>query len=491
MRLLLDPGPASDGAGQTSTATPPPPAAPPAAPETPPAADPPAGTPTAAVRHRRPDPHDPLLAALFSDFEVPSVEEPVNPDPASAPVPAPAAPPPAPELAAAAPPPPDETPAPRKAKKSVIMVDDIPQPTPPPAAEPTPATPPAADPDESYVAGLTDEQRDELHEAEVAGRLFPEKYGDRRKKLLSWYRQVDSTAQQLRSADPERSLDENDDEFKRFLDTKPRMDAAASKRVQRSIGAEEAVKEVKSTYEPKLEELKRKQDEIEFKPQAEKIVSQIGSGVMNLIVNDEASPLTEAAKAMQQKGDSAADDYPLEVEIVQREMKILSTAANEMAHFSRGIRKYDANNPYHAGLVNFINVQGDAFKANGGNLRIRDGKSFITRAEMAQLRRAKSPEADRYWTFSDRDVFVIMANQAKKNMEDALKQEQELAGKRGFVRKAKANSAPTPNPIPEPQPLRPPVSPPAPSPGRPGGGTVVPPRNPNEIDVVETLGLLR
>lgn len=468
-RILLDPAVPSDGG------TPPAPAAPDPAPA-------PEPTPEPAPEPAPPPAPDPLLAALFDDMREPEI----TPVPDPQPVPAPAAPA-APAPAAAPPTPP--APARKQARKMVVDASVLDEPVAAPGASPAPARAPelAADPDEDYVRGLTDEQKDRLTEAEVAGRLYPDKYGQQRKKMIAWYRSLDSTLTTLTAADPDRTLDENDEEFKQFLKTKPKLEPTARDRVQRTIGAEEAEQKVMARMTPQLNALENRQKEIEIRPKVEELVRQVGGGVLSLIASDAKSPMAAAAKAFQEKGDGADAEHPLEAEIIRAESQKLATLVTEYSHIAKGVSRFDPQNAYHTGLLNFINEEGAAFARKGGESRVRGGKTFLPRDEFIPLSRSNPAEASKHWTFGHDDVIRMLAWKAKESMESRLKAEEELAIRRGFTRKPRADSAAAPKAdASEPQPLTPPAA--APIPARGGAPTPVAAQPTNEIDVVETLG---
>lgn len=416
------------------------------------------------------------MADMRDEPEIKPVPEPtpvpVAPEPAPSPVPSVAAPTPPPA---------------RKAAKKVVVdasaLDEQPAPV-AITADPVPQAP-QADPEAEYVRGLTDEQKDRLLEAEVAARLYPEKYGQQRGKLLAWYRSLDSTITTLTAADPSRTLDENDEDFKRFLATKPKLEPVARDRVQRAIGADEAERKVMERMNPKLEELETKQRAIEFRPKIAALAAQTEAGVMQMIAADDKSVMATAVKALRENGDAAAADHPLEAEIIKTESQKLTTLVTEYAQIAKGITRFDQANPWHAGLLKFINDEGDSFALRGGNARARDGKSFLPRAQFVALSRNNPAEAAKHWTFDHNDVVRMLAFQAKASMEYRLKAEEELAAKRGFTRKAKSDSKTTPKV--EPQPLNPPAA--TPTPAR-GAAAATPAQVPasNEIDVVETLG---
>lgn len=442
---------------------------------------------------------DPLLAALFKDIkDEPEIKKVLENPPAPAPAPA-AAP-------AATPKPGEASPSaqPPKRKKKVSLVDslDNPQPPPPSPAAPAPQlepvrpaapTTPAADPDESYIAGLTDEQKDELADADVAARMFPEKYGQRRKELLGFYRKLDETGARMLTENPEAKLDESNEDWRKFLATKPRMNAAHTKAVQRKIGADQAVSEVRQQMEPELQEVKRRQAEIDYKPKLDSIVQEVEHGLQDMVegdkdselgkalravntqpvwdgkewkVGEQAFPSKEAAEAAQRENGSA---YNLERTIFKEEQQKAANMTREYLLFAQGLRRYDANNATHRELLKFVETQEQALLQAGVSkpeVLMQGGKRFVTRSEYNRLYQ-QDPEGTqrKHWRLGHRDVVEMLAYDAKDRMDRRLKEGIKTAERMGFVRAPKKNSATAPNPQPPPQPLNPPRATPSPAPG--------------------------
>ena len=458
-------------------------AATPATPAATPAAEP-AATPAEPAEPAEPDaPAEPaapvtgkddeLLSALLGDYRgdepkiepAPEVVEEVAPDPAAA----------VPAVVPAATPAPASPAAPAKARKRVeIMPPETP--TLPPPAAPVSAKPtlpaPTVDADEDYVRGLTAEQQEELNEASVAEQLMPDRHKDRRKKLIAYYRNVDATATKLLTDNAAADYNLDDDaHYKQVLASKPKLEVVDMRKVQRKMGNEELRREL----EPELTEIKRKQVEVEVQPQLAVVADNFSRAAREAIAADEKSPMAPVLKMFAEKGiEAAKHEFPLESEIMIEEGAKSRERAREyvrLVHMTKaGHNVFDANNPIHAELVDFINTEGDRFVQDGGDLLVRGGKRFLPRAQYGELLKQQPGEAGKYWTFSDSDVLGMMAQQSKTNMENRIAGEVETAKRRGFVRSAATASAVAPTSTrKDPQPLNPPKAQPSAAKG-PGSG---------------------
>jgi hypothetical protein len=444
--------------------------------------------------------------------EITPVEEP-QPEPQPEPTPEPT---------------PTPTPEAPKRKKKVAIVPDLepapaPTPTPAPVLAPTPAPhqPPQADPDDEYVRGLTDEQREELIEAEHAEKLFPDRYKGRRKSLIAWYRNFDTQVTDLMRQDPGRKLDDTDEEFSKLTSTKPSLLPVHSKKVQRAIGEEQAVSRVQKQYEPELAEIRRRQEEIDYRPTADRLVNQFQAGVEELVSADDKSVAGSALRVINAKptqangkwkiGDAEfatqaeaqaaqtqiAEGYKLEKTIFEEERTRAATMTREALMFSKGLRSYDPNNRTHRELLDFINTQGREFATKGGDLRVRDGRMFLPREQYVPLARSNPAEANKYWTWGDRDLVELLAFDAKARMENRISQAETIAKQMGFQRvRAGVSATPpkpagTPTPKKEPKPINPPKAAPKAARGINPPAPAAEPTTGSWINPAEVLGLRR
>lgn len=464
-----------------------------------PAPEPPTPEPIEPPVEPTPEPlftGDALVAALGLPTANPPIVQPPDPAPSA---PAPVVPPATPATPTPAPAP---EPPKKRARKSVISVSlDAPQPsTPAPTYTPPAPQPPPVDADDAYVAGLTNEQKEELREAEKAEAMFPEQYRGRRKQLIAWYRQLDTTAGNLLAEDPNRKLDESDESFKKFIETKPKVRDSHSKAVQRAIAKDEAVTEVQQRMAPKLKQQEQEHLAITRKPRIDQIRSQFIEGAREGIMETDSAVAT-ALKAV--KADpTVAADYALENEIANEEIE---RAADRVAEYCKFIPQYDhkgkivdpgiefdQSNSMHTDILKFIDEQGDGFaKMNtpeAAKMKVKDGKQFMPRRQFLAMPPA---EQQKYWTFNHQDVVNIMAVDAKIRAESRIKAVEDYNKKMGYVRQPKKVSTPTPNPIPTPPPE--PIAPPrvTPSRGRVPGTPEIPANVPpagDPINVSDTLG---
>lgn len=303
------------------------------------------------------------------------------------------------------------------------------------------------DVDADYIAGLTEEQQEELAEAEWAEKNLGDKHKGRRKQLLDFYRKLDASHEKLLKEKPDRTFGDDDDEFQSVLKTKPMVSSTEQRKIIRGRAEEGAIVKVRSENEGRLAEIERATRKLELTPKVEQFVEQWTEGVDELLLEpgkgadgkETESPFKTVLEAIQKDPETALEEFPLEAKVIQKEADHGRALAREMALFNQGVGKFDAKNPLHNELAKWITREGQIFKERGGDARNRDGKKFVTREEYVQL--ARQGKAGDVWTFSDEDTFGMLANRTRRRIETGIRQVEETAKQFGFEKRAKKVSA--------------------------------------------------
>lgn len=437
------------------------PITPPAAPVvTPPPVDPPVETPPIETPVNAID--DPMLGALADDFRqlvtpVEPPEEPVitkvdesalTPKPGETPVP-------------------PATPPPVKKKKLEIV-----EPTPAPAAAPAPASVPVAvapvaptpeppDPDADYIKGLTDEQREELAEAEFAEKNLGNKYAGQRKKLIESFKAVDKFAAENPDAEPD------SEEFQKILRAKPTLSGVDARKVVRGMAVEEFRKSTASdtSTADRLRQVETTAKIAAAAPEIANVLSKVVDGITEIATKDpELKAVMEIVTA---KGyDEAAKEYPLEVQAFSTRVDHARAISNDYVLFAKDLATFDPKNQNHAWLADFVAKQGEHFKKNGGErLTDKQGRTFLTRAEY-NAAAAKDPDFEKkHFTFTHRNVLeMIAANAVLAAKADIAAEDARVRGL-GYERRKAGQPAPSAKPTTEPTPVETPGTRGRPSPG--------------------------
>jgi len=307
----------------------------------------------------------------------------------------------------------------------------LPQQTPEPEPEPK-------KPVDSYEETLLDEQRDELALARYAESKMPDKYNKMGKKLLDFYKKLDAYAEKAHE-DPDRTLDQNDEEFMRFIeDNKPTISASETKKLEKMMWKEEALEEARKETQKDRQDFERKLHELEARPKINETIKEFESS-LPAMVPDEIGDLIRDGGL-----DKAEKESPYEVSIIKEKIASATNLAKEYLNISNGIKDFDGNNNNHSWLLSFINNQAEYFAKNGGNDLVRQDSygnkaNFVTPTEYAGL--AGKGQTSGKWTFTSDDVLKMLGANAIKEAQDTIKTEEERLTRMGFVRQKKSPAA--------------------------------------------------
>lgn len=491
----------------TAVAEPPKPSTPPTPPTPPPVPAPPpvptpAPEPTPPVETKVSD--DPFIHGLLEDLGKLDTKPAAAATPPAPPVPAPT-------------PPPTPAPAPEPPKKVAVekskpineivestvrkvLGENQPISTPSP---PTPAPVPVASPPDEYEKQLGLAEKETLSIARFAAEKFPE-YKELAGQFLEFYKTVDKYVETAKVTDAERTFDESDEQFQKFIkDNRPDIDPVTWRQLESAKIKEEAkteaAKEIDEKYKAQFDETRHKQKVLETRPVIEKKLGSFQDNVGRLMAADANSPLAEIATSIEKEGlDAVMKKDQLFAPIVVEEYQNGAMNAAEWLVISHGLAQYDPNNQRHVWLAGFIRRQGDIFAEKGGDRTIRtatDGSklTFMPRGQYMKLANEKPEEAAKHWTFEEDDVLRMLEANTKMAAEKRVKEMNDRLSSSGFQRPKPAPSAPpvsnngNSEPEPPPVPTTSPAAPSSASPGQGKGGTVG--RNVMSDDELKSLGL--
>lgn len=337
---------------------------------------------------------------------------------------------------------------------------------------------PEPKPDE--LAHLSPEDREELELVRL-GADDP-KFQTLAKKLEAFHAADKAKRQALLQADPERTLDENDQEYADWSAKRPRLATNDAIRLSRKASESQLDKKLDQRLAKERREIEEKVVASEARPILAQRAEQFGKLVFETVADkptEEMAPLVEAIKS----GADLVEADPLFGEIVQRELAEAQTLGTSFIAVTTRAEKFNPSNAAHAALAEFVNGQDEYFKAHGGDARVINGRSFMTRREFA-AEYAKDPTViDRAWTTSDDQVLRSIAYRAKMMAETKVKAQSERLSKAGFQRQKNAQDANPPKPpqkevpkTPQPEVKNPPAvrATASPGPGAKAGGVEVP-----------------
>lgn len=351
-----------------------------------------------------------------------------------------------------------------KAKKTVTFKEPIPDladdPEPEPEPEPEPAPEPEAkepkaftDEDEAFIDALPEDAKDSI-DFWLDAEGVDEKYKGYAKKQLSYIKNHQQIAKQLRDADPDTPLEENPRYLSWVKQNKPSASRREIRRLEREIVIHEAEQRVSQKKDSQIEELRSWKERQEFERKqgpayqersgeyARSLLDDLGkvegAGDVVSTFNTELEKTGDPVKA----GQAMMDEYPDEAQIIVTAHKQARTMANEFLQLRMGFKTPDVEaNPLHQNLANRIIAQEDAMdKPAMKQHRTRDGKTFVPAHEFDSMTPAQQRK---HWKFSDDDILKFLSAEAVNSAEQQLKQHEEnvarLLKRHGLEKKTPAS----------------------------------------------------
>ena len=346
--------------------------------------------------------------------------------------------------AAAAEPPPVKRVKVRRAKD-----EPAPAPLPPPA--PAAAEPPKApepkkekDPDD----GLLDEEKELLKLARFAEKKDAKKYAGRADKLSAFFKKNAEFTTKKLAEDPEYDFSEDNPEYKAFLNANrpPALSAAEQRALEREMIKEDVLGETRAELEKRQADEETKRTHAQLAARHRQDATKFWRETVAMAVPDEIGALVKehgVANGMAK----AKELYPFEYEVTE---KVSASAAEYMEEFlliSSGVRQFDPNNQKHKGIADFISQECDDYAKNGGDARVRGGKTFVPRADYQRI----APEQrGRYWTFSNAEIVELAKVGTKRSIAQVIRDEYARREQQGWMRQGKPAAAVKPAPAPTP-----------------------------------------
>lgn len=283
-----------------------------------------------------------------------------------------------------------------------------------------------------WEATLLEEERDQLDLARAAEGQNPTKYKGLAAKTEKFIR--DNAART--GAD---DFDPDDTAYKAWVDKeRPNLTATEVRQIERERGASVARREAEAKSQEVLDKTFRMVE-------APRVKAEADAYFVN--ASTEAMP-DDLAKVFKEDKAKAATEFPFEYQIVEQEVDRHASVVEDMLALTRinpdtrrPLMAYDHSNPLHVAAAELINTVDAEFKKNGGDARVKGGKTFLPRAELASV-----PVADRakYWTFTANEIAHRSTPLVKARIVAKIASEHERMKKLGFNRRAPAAAVVTP-----------------------------------------------
>lgn len=287
-----------------------------------------------------------------------------------------------------------------------------------------PAAPPAVNQDEEFDKGLPEEAQEVMDVLKWA-----EKQPEHKTKATE-YRSY------LRRLDEFSKTNPDEEAVRQFeLENKPKI----GPRLIRTLREEQIIEKAESRAlekarkesDEKLEELRRKQYEMEITPVIEKSSETFKSRFTTTEKADGKIDPEIARKVLSNKA-KAEEEHPVEAPILKRHAEMFE----EYLKLVNGLSPYKPDErPVQAQVVNFITRHEQRMLSKAESERIRDGKSFLPLGQFARL---SEEQRALHWTFGVGDIEQLMEQNAHLEAAHQKKRIAEIAKKMGFVEQSAA-----------------------------------------------------
>lgn len=279
---------------------------------------------------------------------------------------------------------------------------------------------------------LLEEERDQLELARAAEEQDPVKHKGLAAKTEKFIR---DNATRTESED----FDPDDAGYRLWVEKeRPALTASEIRKIERERGAATARIEAEAKSAVTLDKAFRMIERPRVKAEADAYFAQASQAVMP----------EEMAKAYAEDAAKAAAEFPHEYQIVERQMDSHTAVVEEMLALTRinpetrrPMTAYDHSNPQHVAAASLINSVDAHFKKNGGAERMKNGRAFLPRSELAAV---PASERGKYWTFTATEIAARSTPLIKARIVATIASENERMKKLGFDRRSPSAAAPAP-----------------------------------------------
>lgn len=298
--------------------------------------------------------------------------------------------------------------------------------------------------EDPYESRLIDEQKEELELYRYAEEKGHEGMSN---KLLGFYKGLDEYVDSARKDDPDRTFDDEDEEFIEYVKKhKPEITPKDREALRRSKFRDEVVSDVKSEYKETIDGLKGELNQLRVRPEV------LGT-------------MKEAARAYDEfsKLDELKDTDPLAHKVFNDEKEKYLNWSKAFLDRWHGINT-TVDEDFHV-MIEAIDSEAKKFEEAGGEAVVREGKRFLTPGRFADAK-----DKSGYWTWNQSEILErfgeVSIENAHNTVAERVKEMESYGYKRGVVSGQSKKSARAG----EPTPMNPPKASRTSSPGAAEGG---------------------
>lgn len=265
--------------------------------------------------------------------------------------------------------------------------------------------------DEAYVAGLTDDQKDELALAR-----FAEAKGKPglSKKVIDYYKKLDKFAVENPEAEPD------GDDFKKFREeNEPKLTSSERRRLEREMITEQATARAREEVSKEYEPIVREVNAVKSEKLVRKAMVDVGDELAKVIDPELVKSVLEAPY-------QPATKRKAEAEIVRGALIV----TEEWIKIRNGAAAYDRNKASHKWIGDLLAYETHKMMSKPKAEQVKDGRQFIDLVQYEKIAAENPQQANAYYTFTDDEVVAMIARNGVENYQQRIKSLEED----GFVR---------------------------------------------------------
>lgn len=277
--------------------------------------------------------------------------------------------------------------------------------------------------DQDILAALDETEKRRITVLQRMEQLYPDRYKGLSERYLKSLREAEEYATKWEQENPgEEWKDEEHTEELEQIAKKYKVDWDDEDYAEAlaDIRAEQRAAKLASELEQKITERQRREQEA-LKQQS--VIAKTADDVIRETVSDFLKSVDLDVELYDENGNLNRDKLqelneqdPIAYRALQQAVANgLAPLSMELLQLWRGIKQFDANDPAHKWLDQFIADQEKKIQQLPRNQRIHEGKDFMPLADWVRL-----PERERakYWTLREEDAIALLrhhfASQAKK-----------------------------------------------------------------------------
>lgn len=295
---------------------------------------------------------------------------------------------------------------------------------------------------------LNDDDQRDLELAEFAAKKHKDRYSDLPKKIVEFAtRRDDYLATKAKELGGRETAEFRDfvtgDEFKRFMrENAPTYQRGDAKKIYEEFLEERGAQRALSTIEPKLEEMNRRQRQIEMAP----VIQNTVANAVRIMLVEEGPQADESLVEFAKSPQAFVKENEVEGAIIVRHATFFQQAMEETMRITSGLATAaELQNPTDTQkwIDQFIIRKEREIETKFPNgALVEDGTIIVSSAQLDRLRKANVPNLSKYRMMKPNEIVGAIAVEGRAELRNQLDAERKRLERAGFQRVKKKETPP-------------------------------------------------